>query len=107
MNEIIVQNQSQFLDIVSKSEVTLAYFTTTHCGVCKVIYPKLLEEMRDFNNTIIKVDGSVHIELASQWLVFTVPTILIFFEGKELLRESRFINMDKITRFVTLYNENT
>jgi hypothetical protein len=38
-----------------------------------------------------------------QQLVFTVPTILVFSEGKEILRESRFIDFEKIKRLFDLY----
>ena len=36
-------------------------------------------------------------------LIFSVPTVLIFSEGKELLRESRYINYDKITRLIDMF----
>lgn len=38
-----------------------------------------------------------------QHLVFTVPTILVFSEGKEILRESRFIDFNKIQRLFDIY----
>ncbi|MDY0278677.1 MAG: hypothetical protein RBQ97_11405, partial [Acholeplasma sp.] len=38
-----------------------------------------------------------------QHLVFTVPTIIVFSESKEILRESRFIDFEKIQRLFNLY----
>jgi hypothetical protein len=38
-------------------------------------------------------------------LIFSVPTVLIFSKGKELLRESRYINYGKITRLIEMYQD--
>jgi len=38
-----------------------------------------------------------------QHLVFTVPTIIVFSNEKEILRESRFIDFSKIERLFSLY----
>jgi len=40
-----------------------------------------------------------------QHLVFTVPTILVFSQGREILRESRFIDFEKIKRLFDIYLE--
>ena len=37
-------------------------------------------------------------ELAAQQSIFTVPTILFFFEGKEYIRKSRFVNLEDLAR---------
>lgn len=42
------------------------------------------------------------IEVSGQFLVFSVPTILIMHEGREILRESRFIDFNKISRILQL-----
>lgn len=43
-------------------------------------------------------------EVAGQFTVFTVPALLLFVEGKETIREARFVVMDdlhdKFTRVV-------
>lgn len=38
-----------------------------------------------------------------QHLIFTVPTVVIFSKGKEILRESRFIDFKRIERLFALY----
>jgi hypothetical protein len=43
-------------------------------------------------------------EFRGEHLIFSVPTVLIFSEGKELLRESRYINYAKIERLIEMYN---
>ncbi len=35
-------------------------------------------------------------ELAAQQNIFSVPTILFFFEGKEFIRKARYVNLDEL-----------
>ena len=37
-------------------------------------------------------------EVASQFTVFTVPALLLFVEGKEVIREARFVVMEELHR---------
>ena len=41
-------------------------------------------------------------EIAGRYAVFTGPTILLFHNGKEILRESRFISLENIERVLQL-----
>ena len=42
---------------------------------------------------------------SGQHLVFTVPTVLVFSNSQEILRESRFIDFSKIERLFNIYLE--
>jgi len=42
-------------------------------------------------------------EIAGQLSVFTVPTILIFFDGKELIRTSRNISIEQLRGQIRRY----
>lgn len=80
------------------------YFTTPTCNVCKSIFPRLEELMQAYPQKLYKIDAEQFPELAGQSRVFTVPTILVFAEGKEVLRESRFIDFQRIQRLLDLIN---
>ena len=54
---------------------------------------------------MVDINIDTHPEVAAQRLVFTVPTILVLAEGKEMLRESRFIGYDRIDRLLGLMAE--
>lgn len=46
-------------------------------------------------------------EIAGQFSIFTIPAILFFINGKEVIRKARFISMDEleenISRYYTLF----
>lgn len=74
------------------------------CTACQSILGMLEQNVKNLDQIEIH---SVYIDDMDQFrgdhLIFSVPTVLIFSEGKELLRESRYINYDKITRLIDLY----
>ncbi len=97
-----IMNYQEFETILAK-ETFLVLAKTRNCSVCRAVSHQLSE--------ILKEDTKINAyELfledipifQGQCLVFTVPTIIIFFEGKEILRESRFIDYLNITRILAL-----
>jgi len=98
-------SQSEVLKALQPEQAPVVlYFTTTTCNVCKSIFPRLEELMQAYPQKLYKIDAEQFPELAGQNRVFTVPTILIFAEGKEVLRESRFIDFAKIQRLLDIIN---
>jgi thiol-disulfide isomerase/thioredoxin len=101
----ILENESQYHQMMEKEPTFLLYFTTPDCGVCKVLYPRLLNEINEFDYPLLKVDSTTFTELSGQYLVFAVPTVLIIHQQKEVLRESRYIDFNKINRLLNLLSD--
>jgi thiol-disulfide isomerase/thioredoxin len=101
----ILDSEVQFLEMIKNQETFLLYFTTPDCGVCKMLYPRLLNEIQEFNFPLLKVDSARFTELSGQYLVFAVPTVLIIHQQKEVLRESRYIDFTKISRLLNLLSD--
>ena len=84
-----------FVMIVAKSH---------RCATCQVIVPHLeknLIHLDQFKTYQIYVDDVE--QFRGEHVIFSVPTVLIFNEGKEILRESRFIDISKINRLLEAY----
>ena len=83
---------------VQKKDAVLVYFSTTECSVCKVLKPKvavLLEEcFPKIDKAYIEMNQTP--EIAAQNRVFTAPTIVVFFAGKEYIRKSRSFSLDEL-----------
>jgi len=94
-------------EAVRNKNLIILIAKTKNCVVCNPITNKLIEFMHQFPSIPMY---QVYLEDVSlfqgQHLVFTVPTILVFSEGKEILRESRFINFEKIQRLFDIYLNN-
>lgn len=102
----IIKNYEEFNHII-KQELSIIIAKTKNCAVCQPLTNKLnifMENYKDIPTNEIYLED---VELfQGQHLVFTVPTILVFSYGKEILRESRFIDFEKIERLFNIYKNN-
>ena len=76
----------------------LLYFSSDSCSVCKVLKPKVAELLQEKFPKMVShyVDTEKSPVISGQFRVFTIPTILIFFEGKEQVHYSRNISMHQL-----------
>ena len=79
---------SQFTELINQDKPTLVDFFATWCGPCKVQGP-ILEDVKkrvgDKAN-IIKIDIDQNQELARQYNVQSVPTLIMFKNGEAVWR---------------------
>ena len=94
--------------LVADKAAVLLYFYNDNCAPCKILRPKVEELVRDeFPNIEFRLINAEQFPASSaQYGVFASPTLLVFFEGKEYIRESKNISIselhDKIERFYTM-----
>ena len=100
-----LKNIKEVNEVISK-ELVMVIAKTHTCTICNTILNTMehnipnLDKIEKYNIYVDDVD-----EFRGQHTIFSVPTVLIFSEGKELLRESRYINYSKIQRLIELYND--
>lgn len=97
---------------IDTERALLVYFSHEHCNVCKVLKPKIQELITQHypKFKMLYCDTVNQPEIAAQHAVFAVPTILIWFQGKETFRFSRNIGLagleDAIARpYALLFEE--
>lgn len=95
-----VESLEDFLNIVEGGLRTVVYFGSDRCDVCAEDFPRFLDAVKGLNAGVIKVDLDLQKDISSQSLVFAVPTVLVFEGGREIFRESRFLDFNKIRRAV-------
>lgn len=85
-------------EVIEKQPALLFYFSAPHCNVCKVLKPKLAEMIsRNFPEIKLYYVNIKDAPIVSgQFRIFSIPTILIYFEGKEYIRKSRNIGIHEL-----------
>ncbi|MFA6692803.1 MAG: thioredoxin family protein [Acholeplasmataceae bacterium] len=100
-----IEKYQNFLEI-SQLSLSVIIAKTKTCNVCVPITKKVEQLMREYPNIpLFQIYLENVLEFQGQQLIFAVPTIVIFSEGKEILRESRFVNFDNIERLLKIYSE--
>lgn len=87
----------EFTRTVENNRAVLAYFSTEACSVCHVMKPKV-EQMIETDFPQIKlfyIPSDQQPEVAAQNRIFTAPTVLVFFEGRETIRKSRAFGIEE------------
>lgn len=84
-------------DKITREEWILLYLSRPECGVCKSLLPKV--KLLCNNYPKLKpyyVDLNLDDSIAGQLSIFTIPGILVYTNGKESIREARYISIDSL-----------
>ena len=73
-------------------------FYADWCGPCKMLTPVL--EKVESNIKVIKVDVDKYENLAREYGVMSIPTIILFESGKEIKRNIGFISKENLEKFL-------
>jgi len=94
-----------FLEITKSNKAVCFYLSTRECNVCKVLKPKVIEMIEsDFTEiNFCYVDLNEAKEISGQLSVFSVPTILVYFESKETIRVSRNVHLEELRDQIERY----
>ncbi|MCC0782291.1 thioredoxin [Clostridioides sp. ES-S-0108-01] len=101
-----VINTSEFRNIVEGSKgIVVVDFFATWCGPCNMLGPVFAELGEEMKNEarFVKVDIDESLEIAQQFSVSTVPTMIIFKDGKPVETLIGFMPKNKIEMKVKSY----
>jgi thioredoxin 1 len=93
---------SNFKNIIDSNTPVLIDFYADWCGPCKALAPILKEvkgELQD-DVKIIKIDVDKNQQLANQYQVRGVPTMMLFKNGKQLWRQSGVLQKNDIIKVI-------
>jgi thioredoxin-like negative regulator of GroEL len=82
-------------DIIKAEVGVLLYFSGENCSVCHALRPKF-KELFDKEFSQIKqiyLDAHNNPQISANFQVFAVPTMLVFLDGREFIREGRAVSM--------------
>jgi thioredoxin-like negative regulator of GroEL len=88
---IQITNLQQLISNINTNKSLVVYFSGENCSVCKVLKPKIEKVVIDNfpKMEIYEVKTDNCLELSAQFLIFSIPTVLVYFDKKEFKRYGR------------------
>ena len=95
--------RTEFNTLIQSEKPVLVDFFATWCGPCQVLGPVLKQVKDQLGDQIkiVKIDVNKNQELASQWQVRGVPTMVLYQNGKQLWRQSGVLSKEQILQVLS------
>ena len=106
MEETLV-TKNELEEIIKGEDALIIYFYNDNCPPCISLRPKVKKMVReDFPKMkIFFINSEKHPELTAHHGVFANPTLLVFFDGKEFIRESKYVSIPELSQGINrIYN---
>lgn len=100
----MILNNEQFKELLKQDKPVLIDFYADWCGPCRIQAPiieEVAEEVKDFA-IVGKINVDKERDLARQYSIMSIPTLIIFKEGKVVERIS---GLTQKQRLVELLNQ--
>lgn len=81
---MILTNEEKFKEDVLDKDFVLVDFYADWCGPCRMIAPFLEEIQSEINVDIVKLNIDESPNLASEYSVMSIPTLVIFKKGEKV-----------------------
>ena len=94
---IQLSNSSDFDKTIEKG-TWLVDFSATWCGPCRMLEPNLEEIAKD--NNVLQVDVDKFMDLSEKFGIFSVPTLIVFKDGKLVNQSSGYRSVDDIKKLL-------
>jgi len=93
-------NLEQLQTTIREEVGVLLYFSGENCNVCHALRPKFKETFeKEFPQLKqIYLDAHENAEISAHFQVFSVPTMIVFMDGREFAREGRSVSLHKLTQ---------
>ena len=87
-----------FNNVIMSDKPVLVDFFATWCQPCKMMHPVLEQVKATLGNRIriIKVDVDSHQQIAAEYQIQSVPTLMLFQNGEMLYRQSGAMSRNEL-----------
>jgi len=92
----------KFNDILTNEPLVLVDFFATWCQPCKMMHPILeqLKKQKGDSIRILKVDVDKNHEVAAQYNVQSIPTLLLFRNGIQVWRQTGAMSLKTLSQAI-------
>lgn len=96
---IHLENQENFEKEV-QGNLVIVDFYADWCGPCQMLAPVLEQLEKEIDVKIVKINTDIVPELARMFRVMSIPTLLLFKDGKFVKKELGYMPIERLREFV-------
>ena len=93
--EVIKTDENNFDKVVEKG-ITLVDFFSPGCGPCRMLGPILDDAQKETDVQIVKVNVDESQQLAMDFGVMVVPTLIVFKDGDPVVKDTGFKTKEQL-----------
>ena len=94
----LIHYEKDFNELIKKEAVVDFY--ATWCGPCKMFGPIFEEVSKEKDVNFVKLDVDNFSDIAREYGVMSIPTIIVFRDGKEVKRFTGFMSKEEFLGFL-------
>ena len=90
---------------VADNPAIMLYFFNDNCAPCLALRPKVESLVNDEfpKMKLVFINATDYPKLEADHSIFGAPTLLVFFDGKEVFRESKYVSVDQMKERIDRY----
>lgn len=82
---------------VSENDLAFLFLYGQNCSVCHAVLPQIKPIVERYPEIeTLQADVEKIPEISGKFTVFTIPVVLLFVDGREVMRFARFIEKNKL-----------
>lgn len=93
----ILKTEKEFYETLEKG-TWLVDFYAEWCGPCRMLSPIMEELAQDYS--VLKVDTDLFSDIAIKYGIMSIPTIMVFQDGKEVVKNIGFATKEEIIKML-------
>jgi len=100
-----IGNMPEIQQLIKNEMALMIYFYNDDCPPCLSLRPKIeaLVDNEFKEMKLIFVNSKNHPEIPASFSVYSNPTLLLFFDGKESKRFSKYISTSELSQSIERY----
>ena len=94
-----LENANEFENEVKEGLVLVDFFADW-CGPCQMLAPNLEQLSNEDGVKIVKINVDDIPDLARQFRIMSIPTLMVFKDGKFVKKELGFMPIERLREFI-------
>lgn len=94
-----IKSEKEFDEVIKKDKVVIDFYAEW-CGPCKMLSPILDKVSKELNLDTYKVNVDEVEDVARQYGIMSIPTVMIFEKGKMTKKNVGFMDDAELREFV-------